>query len=100
MELGFHHAVQLEQHEFVNSSAGKRANIALESYMELARGGNMSQGSGLGRPSVADPPLSPISETPPPMLDDSVELLQVSNVSKSSGLVKQVPVIQARLSPT
>jgi len=46
--------------------------------LELIRGGNMSQGSGLGRPAVADPPLSPISETPPPVLDDAVELLQVS----------------------
>jgi hypothetical protein len=56
------------------------ANIALVDYLELVRGGNMSQGSGLGRPTVADPPLSPISETPPPVLDDAVELLQVSLV--------------------
>ena len=84
-ELGFHHqnlAVHLQQHDFVVSggSGGKRGltNIGLENFMELPRGGNMSQGSGLGRPSVADPPLSPISETPPPILDDSVDLLQVS----------------------
>ncbi|XP_012274634.1 protein kibra [Orussus abietinus] len=37
--------------------------------MEL-QSGNMSQGSGLGRPALPlpqEPPLSPISETPPPM---------------------------------
>ncbi|PSN40195.1 hypothetical protein C0J52_12889 [Blattella germanica] len=86
-----HIAAQLQQHDYavsgsVNGSGGKRvipANIALD-YLELTRGGNMSQGSGLGRPSVADPPLSPISETPPPMLDDSVELLQVAALSTPS----------------
>jgi len=86
-----HIAAQLQQHDYVvsggvsgggvGSSRNQRAlppNIALADYLELTRGGNMSQGSGLGRPAVADPPLSPISETPPPVLDDSVELLQVS----------------------
>lgn len=84
-----HVAAQLQQHDYVVSgcvsgvgnSRSQRAlppNIALADYLELTRGCNMSQGSGLGRPAVADPPLSPISETPPPVLDDAVELLQVS----------------------
>jgi hypothetical protein len=83
-----HIAAQLQQHDYVvsggvsgvGSSRSQRAlppNIALADYLELTRGGNMSQGSGLGRPAAADPPLSPISETPPPVLDDAVELLQV-----------------------
>lgn len=49
----------------------------------------MSQGSGLGRPPryslefTGDPPLSPISETPPPMLDHD-ELLQGTALSRTS----------------
>lgn len=58
-------------------------------YLELSSS-NMSQGSGLGRPSrlssyegsTTDPPLSPISETPPPLLD-SEELLP--RTASSSG---------------
>ena len=84
-----HITAQLQQHDYgvsgcvsgVGNSRSQRAlppNMALVDYLELIRGGNMSQGSGLGRPAVADPPLSPISETPPPVLDDAVELLQVS----------------------
>lgn len=81
-----HIAAQLQQHDYVvlGGVSGVRSqralppNIALADYLELMRGGNMSQGSGLGRPTVGDPPLSPISETPPPVLDDAVELLQVS----------------------
>jgi len=84
-----HITAQLQQHDYVVSgcvsgvgnSRSQRAlppNMVLVDYLELIRGGNMSQGSGLGRPAVADPPLSPISETPPPVLDDAVELLQVS----------------------
>jgi len=84
-----HITTQLQQHDYVVSgcvsgvgnSRSQRAlppNMVLVDYLELIRGGNMSQGSGLGRPAVADPPLSPISETPPPVLDDAVELLQVS----------------------
>ncbi|CAH0560752.1 unnamed protein product [Brassicogethes aeneus] len=51
--------------------------------------GNMSQGSGLGRPSrysyesSGDPPLSPISETPPPILDHD-EILQGAALSRTS----------------
>lgn len=41
---------------------------------------NLSQGSGLGRPQL-DPPLSPISETPP---DPNLELLQVASSSGSN----------------
>lgn len=82
-----HIAAQLQQHDYVvlGGASGVRSqralppNIALADYLELMRGGNMSQGSGLGRPTVADPPLSPISETPPPVLDDAVELLQVGH---------------------
>lgn len=50
---------------------------------------NMSQGSGLGRPcrlsyeSNPDPPLSPISETPPPILDHD-EILQGAALSRTS----------------
>lgn len=50
---------------------------------------NMSQGSGLGRPSrysyesTGDPPLSPISETPPPILDHD-EILQGAALSRTS----------------
>ncbi|XP_017772519.1 PREDICTED: protein kibra isoform X1 [Nicrophorus vespilloides] len=50
---------------------------------------NMSQGSGLGRPTRLsyennpDPPLSPISETPPPLLDND-EGLQVITLSRTS----------------
>lgn len=78
-----HIAAQLQQHDYVVSGGvsvvgSSRSQRALADYLELTRGGNMSQGSGLGRPAVADPPLSPISETPPPVLDDAVELLQVS----------------------
>lgn len=84
-----HITAHLQQHDYVVSgcvsgvgnSRSQRAlpsNMVLVDYLELIRGGNMSQGSGLGRPAVADPPLSPISETPPPVLDDAVELLQVS----------------------
>lgn len=83
-----HITAQLQQHDYivsgcvsgVGNSRSQRAlppNMVLVDCLELVRGGNMSQGSGLGRP-VADPPLSPISETPPPVLDDAVELLQVS----------------------
>ncbi|GJQ65403.1 hypothetical protein Trydic_g7513 [Trypoxylus dichotomus] len=50
---------------------------------------NMSQGSGLGRPSrhsyesTGDPQLSPISETPPPLLDND-EGLQGAALSRTS----------------
>lgn len=66
-------------------------NYNLADYnTELTHGGNMSQGSGLGRPSrlsyegsTTDPPLSPISETPPPLLD-SEEILQTSSLSRTA----------------
>lgn len=54
-----------------------------------AHASNMSQGSGLGRPcrlsyeSASDPPLSPISETPPPLLDHD-EMLQGAALSRTS----------------
>lgn len=66
-------------------------NYNLTDYnADLTHGGNMSQGSGLGRPSrlsyegsTTDPPLSPISETPPPLLD-SEEILQTSSLSRTA----------------
>ena len=97
-----HITTQLQQHDYVVSgcvsgvgnSRSQRAlppNMVLVDYLELIRGGNMSQGSGLGRPAVADPPLSPISETPPPpVLDDAVELLQVS-LCHVNGQISLIP---------
>lgn len=86
-----HIAAQLQHHDYINSVNSVLVprtrvlppNISLTDLQEIARGGNMSQGSGLGRPvrcqydSTGEPPLSPISETPPPLLDDGEELLQV-----------------------
>lgn len=61
----------------------------LTEYFELTHGSNMSQGSGLGRPtrlsyegSTNDPPLSPISETPP--LLDTEEILQARSLSRTT----------------
>ncbi|XP_021928968.1 protein kibra isoform X2 [Zootermopsis nevadensis] len=84
-----HIAAQLQQHDYIVSGGvsavgSLRSQRALADYLELTRGGNMSQGSGLGRPTAGDPPLSPISETPPPVLDDTVELLQVAALSTPS----------------
>lgn len=56
-----------------------------------AHASNMSQGSGLGRPSRlsyesnGDPPLSPISETPPPILDHDEVLQPTLSRTSSSG---------------
>ncbi|XP_022903657.2 protein kibra isoform X1 [Onthophagus taurus] len=65
---------------------------SLTPFTDLLEGGNisnMSQGSGLGRPSrlsyesSGDPQLSPISETPPPTLDQD-EGLQGATLSRTS----------------
>ncbi|KAK7874477.1 hypothetical protein R5R35_001564 [Gryllus longicercus] len=77
----------------LSGSRNQRAlpsNIPLTDLLEFTRGGNMSQGSGLGRPvrcqydSAGEPPLSPISETPPPLMDDGEEILQVATLSTPS----------------
>ena len=63
----------------------------LTDLAEEANINNMSQGSGLGRPSrlsyesAGDPPLSPISETPPPTLDHDEGLQATLSRTSSSG---------------
>ncbi|XP_014232669.1 protein kibra isoform X1 [Trichogramma pretiosum] len=53
------HRQQLQQQP--NKHSQQQSNMDLQSC-------NMSQGSGLGRPGLTqEPPLSPISETPPPL---------------------------------
>ncbi|XP_058798936.1 protein kibra [Phymastichus coffea] len=54
-----HHHHHLHHHQQV-SKHNQQPPMDLQSC-------NMSQGSGLGRPGMTEPPLSPISETPPPM---------------------------------
>ena len=51
------------------SASSEQLKINPQPHVEM-QSGNMSQGSGLGRPALSlpqEPPLSPISETPPPM---------------------------------
>ncbi|XP_015593116.1 protein kibra [Cephus cinctus] len=51
------------------SASSEHLKLSPQPPIEL-QSGNMSQGSGLGRPAMPlpqEPPLSPISETPPPM---------------------------------
>lgn len=56
--------LRLSQQTIQESWSGSQdQKIGTQPPVEMQTG-NMSQGSGLGRP---DPPLSPISETPPPM---------------------------------
>ncbi|XP_051157947.1 protein kibra isoform X2 [Leptopilina boulardi] len=53
----------------LNSANTEHLKVNTQPYMEM-QSGNMSQGSGLGRPALnltQEPPLSPISETPPPI---------------------------------
>lgn len=51
----------------LGSANAEHLKVSTQPYMEM-QSGNMSQGSGLGRPALTqDPPLSPISETPPPI---------------------------------
>lgn len=67
-----------------------------------AQASNMSQGSGLGRPSrysyesASDPPLSPISETPPPI--DHDEMLQGTALSRTSSSGTNTRSISAAVS--
>ena len=51
------------------SASSEHLKISPQPHVEM-QSGNMSQGSGLGRPALSlpqEPPLSPISETPPSM---------------------------------
>lgn len=72
---------------FVTQRASLPSLSPLTDILE-AQVSNMSQGSGLGRPSrysyesSGDPPLSPISETPPPI--DQDEILQGATLSRTS----------------
>lgn len=67
----------------------------------LSRSGNSSQGSGLGRPP--SPPLSPISETPRSVSDESVAgdsgVFEASNKSHTthSDINLETPQIQIKL---
>lgn len=72
-----------------NADFSNRLPLGLPSHADLLDV-NMSQGSGLGRPgarhsyeSTTDPPLSPISETPPPMSDHD-EGMQGATLSRTS----------------
>ncbi|XP_044747979.1 protein kibra [Coccinella septempunctata] len=82
---------------YLNSSSQEFSNIQRVPIPNLSpltdlleqQANNMSQGSGLGRPPryslefTGDPPLSPISETPPPIIDHD-ELLQGTTLSRTS----------------
>ncbi|KAL3266677.1 hypothetical protein HHI36_010839 [Cryptolaemus montrouzieri] len=82
---------------YLNNTSQEYANIqrvpipSLSPLTDLLeqQASNMSQGSGLGRPPryslefTGDPPLSPISETPPPIIDHD-ELLQGTTLSRTS----------------
>lgn len=60
---------QIVQEHSTNFANSDHLKVDVQPYMEM-QSGNMSQGSGLGRPVLnltQDPPLSPISETSPPM---------------------------------
>ncbi|XP_060530256.1 protein kibra isoform X2 [Cylas formicarius] len=77
--------------EYINYSPQRMPVPSLSPLTDLleAQVSNMSQGSGLGRPSrysyesSGDVPLSPISETPPPIVDND-ELLQGPSLSRTS----------------
>ncbi|CAG9762587.1 unnamed protein product [Ceutorhynchus assimilis] len=77
--------------EYINYTPQRVSIPSLSPLTDLleAQATNMSQGSGLGRPSrysyesSSDAPLSPISETPPPMIDHD-EMLQGPTLSRTS----------------
>ncbi|XP_030758332.1 protein kibra isoform X1 [Sitophilus oryzae] len=77
--------------EYINYTPPRVSIPSLTPLTDLleAQATNMSQGSGLGRPSrysyesSGDAPLSPISETPPPMIDQD-EMLQGAALSRTS----------------
>ncbi|XP_050297590.1 protein kibra isoform X2 [Anthonomus grandis grandis] len=77
--------------EYINYTPQRVAIPSLSPLTDLleAQATNMSQGSGLGRPSrysyesSGDAPLSPISETPPPLIDHD-EMLQGPTLSRTS----------------
>ncbi|KAJ8922722.1 hypothetical protein NQ315_007757 [Exocentrus adspersus] len=91
--------------ESVHNIISQRTSIpSLSSLTDLfeAQASNMSQGSGLGRPSrysyesASDPPLSPISETPPPL--DHDEMLQGTALSRTSSSGTNTRSISAAVS--
>lgn len=77
--------------EYINYTPQRVSIPSLSPLTDLleAQATNMSQGSGLGRPSrysyesSGDAPLSPISETPPPIIDHD-EMLQGPALSRTS----------------
>lgn len=77
--------------EYINYSPQRVSIPSLSPLTDLleAQASNMSQGSGLGRPSrysyesSGDAPLSPISETPPPIIDHD-DMLQGPTLSRTS----------------
>lgn len=76
--------------EYLHNLIPQRVSIpSLSPLTDLLEANNMSQGSGLGRPSrysyesSNDPPLSPISETPPLILDHD-EILHGATLSRTS----------------
>ncbi|XP_076273959.1 WW and C2 domain containing protein kibra isoform X1 [Rhynchophorus ferrugineus] len=77
--------------EYINYTPPRMSVPSLAPLTDLleAQATNMSQGSGLGRPSrysyesSGDAPLSPISETPPPIIDQD-EMLQGVALSRTS----------------
>ncbi|XP_048526075.1 protein kibra isoform X1 [Dendroctonus ponderosae] len=79
--------------EYINYMPPRVSIPSLSPLTDLleAQATNMSQGSGLGRPSrysyesSGEAPLSPISETPPPVLDQMLdEMLQGPALSRTS----------------
>ncbi|KAK9886964.1 hypothetical protein WA026_019222 [Henosepilachna vigintioctopunctata] len=75
--------------EFANMQRVPIPNLSPLTDLLEQQVSNMSQGSGLGRPPryslefTGDPPLSPISETPLPLIDHD-ELLQGTTLSRTS----------------
>lgn len=80
----------LNNTEYLHNFIPQRVSIpSLSPLTDLLEANNMSQGSGLGRPSrysyesATDPPLSPISETPPLILDHD-DILHGAALSRTS----------------
>lgn len=83
-------AAQINAHNeyFTNSKQSLPPNFnSLSDLLEITQGNNTAQNSGrtmrLSYEGCTDAPLSPISETPPPLLD-SEDILQVSSLSRTA----------------